>query len=76
MQAHDAQPGFGLGPAWAWDTQCCGKPVGCTNVSSQCRMQGHLWKRWHARLVQHEEACPACAQGQPCDERGKLLSAS
>jgi len=38
---------FGLGPAWARDTQCCGKPHGCTNMSGQCRMLGHPWKRWH-----------------------------
>ena len=36
-----------LGPAWARDTACCGKPTGCTNMSDQCRMLNHPWKRWH-----------------------------
>jgi hypothetical protein len=38
---------FGLGPEWARDTTCCAKPVGCTNMSGQCRMLNHPWKRWH-----------------------------
>jgi len=36
-----------LGPAWARNTTCCGKPFGCTNMSGQCRMLNHTWKRWH-----------------------------
>ncbi len=39
---------FGFGPEWARDTGCCGKPVGCTNMSPACLMRGHPWKRRHA----------------------------
>ena len=54
----DAAPAvsFGLGPAWARNTQCCGKPVGCTNMSGQCRMLGHPWKRWHRETYGQETA--------------------
>lgn len=38
---------FHMGPAWVQGSQCCGKPVGCTNMSDQCRMLNHPWKRWH-----------------------------
>ena len=55
------EPPF-LGPAWARATQCCGKPVGCTNMSEQCRMTGHPWKRWH-----REEFGPPCPE---CDGTG------
>ena len=43
-----AQPGdqpWGYGPAWARHTTCCGKPVGCTNMSAQCLMRNHPWKQ-------------------------------
>lgn len=35
---------FEFGPAWSGN-RCCGKPVGCTNVSSGCQMLNHPWKR-------------------------------
>jgi GH25 family lysozyme M1 (1,4-beta-N-acetylmuramidase) len=39
---------FTFGPAWARDTGCCAKPVGCTNTSPACLMLRHPWKRRHA----------------------------
>jgi hypothetical protein len=36
---------FTFGPAWARDTGCCAKPVGCTNMSPACLMLRHPWKR-------------------------------
>lgn len=35
---------FEFGPAWSGN-RCCGKPVGCTNTTSGCRMRNHPWKR-------------------------------
>jgi hypothetical protein len=35
---------FTYGPAWAAGTRCCGKPVGCTNMSDDCVMRHHPWK--------------------------------
>ncbi len=49
---------FGFGPEWARGTTCCGKPVGCTNMSGQCRMLGHPWKRWHRQTYGQEAATP------------------
>lgn len=49
---------FGFGPEWARGTACCGKPVGCTNMSGQCRMLGHPWKRWHRETYGQEAAMP------------------
>lgn len=56
---------FGFGPAWARNTTCCGKPVGCTNMSGQCRMLNHPWKRWHRETYGPPDPvlgaeCPAC----------------
>ncbi len=28
---------------------CCRKPVGCTNMSDQCIMKNHKWKRKYAQ---------------------------
>jgi hypothetical protein len=39
---------IGFGPDWASDTGCCGKPVGCTNLTEACLMRRHWWKRRHA----------------------------
>ena len=47
MRVQMSEEEFGLGPRWAWGGTCCGKPVGCTNMSDQCRMLNHPWKRWH-----------------------------
>lgn len=37
------------GPAWARNTTCCGKPIGCTNMSAQCLMRNHPWKQENAQ---------------------------
>jgi len=67
-----SEPPF-LGPAWARATTCCGKPVGCTNMSDQCRMRNHPWKRWLARTARHTEECPSCVPGRPCAEYLEML---
>lgn len=41
--ADNETPDFGR--AWAVNTTCCSKPVGCTNMSGQCLMRNHPWKR-------------------------------
>jgi len=52
---------FTFGPEWARDTGCCGKPIGCTNMSPACLMRGHPWKRWH-RLLKPASG-PSCPPG-------------
>jgi hypothetical protein len=47
MADGNSPEGFHYGPAWAAGTQCCGKPQGCTNMSDQCVLKNHPWKRWH-----------------------------
>ena len=49
---------FFLGPEWARATTCCGKPRGCTNMSDQCRMLNHPWKRWHRETYGQQAAMP------------------
>jgi hypothetical protein len=41
---------FAFGPAWARDTGCCGKPVGCTNMTGACLMRRHWWKQRYAQV--------------------------
>lgn len=53
-------PGFAMGPAWTAGSQCCGKPVGCTNMSDQCSMTNHPWKQ---RNVKTSEL--SCLELQP-----------
>lgn len=50
---------FAFGPAWARGTLCCGKPVGCTNMSDQCVLRNHPWKRHNLDRILGKE-CPAC----------------
>jgi hypothetical protein len=45
----DGAEEFHLGPAWVGDADCCGKPVGCTNVGDGCLLRNHPWKRRNVR---------------------------
>lgn len=51
-----------FGRAWAVNTTCCSKPVGCTNMSDQCLMRNHPWKRRNNTAEQVREDVESLAE--------------